>query len=128
MWCWAGDAAPFGGKGTITDVLCGLSFELSPLSFYQVNPLQTERLYGEAARYAALTGEETLFDLYCGTGTIGLSMAAGAGCVIGAEIVAPAVENARENARRNGIETRNSSAEMLRRRPKHWKSAEYGLM
>ncbi|MFR8002269.1 MAG: 23S rRNA (uracil(1939)-C(5))-methyltransferase RlmD [Hydrogeniiclostridium sp.] len=92
------------GKGTITDVLCGLSFELSPLSFYQVNPLQTERLYGEAARYAALTGEETLLDLYCGTGTIGLSMAAGAGCVIGAEIVAPAVENARENARRNGIE------------------------
>lgn len=92
------------GKGTITDTLCGLSFELSPLSFYQVNPLQTERLYGEAARYAALTGKETLLDLYCGTGTIGLSMAAGAGRVIGAEIVAPAVENARENARRNGIE------------------------
>lgn len=91
------------GKSTITDILCGLSFELSPLSFYQVNPVQAQRLYEEAAQCAALTGGETLLDLYCGTGTIGLSMAKQAGKVIGVEIVEAAVKNAWENARRNGI-------------------------
>lgn len=91
------------GSGSIEDELCGLKFIISPLSFYQVNRYQTERLYEKAIEYAALTGKETVLDLYCGTGTIGLSMAAKAKSVIGVEIVADAVENARENARINGI-------------------------
>ena len=91
------------GPGFITDELCGLRFRLSPHSFYQVNRRQAERLYGLAARAAGLTGKETLLDLYCGTGTIGLSMAAQAGQVIGVEVVAQAVEDARRNAQDNGI-------------------------
>lgn len=92
------------GQDHITDRLCGLEFHISPLSFYQVNRTQAERLYQKAAEYAGLTGKETLLDLYCGTGTIGLSMAGSAGRVIGVEVVAQAVEDARENAVRNGIE------------------------
>ncbi len=92
------------GSGFIKDTLCGLTFRLSPLSFYQVNRTQAQRLYEQAARYAALTGEETLLDLYCGAGTIGLSMADRVKKVIGVEIVPEAVENARQNARDNGIE------------------------
>ncbi len=92
------------GDGYITDVLCGLRFKLSARSFYQVNRAQTEKLYALAADAAALTGEETLLDLYCGTGTIGLSMANRVKSLIGVEIVAPAVENAKENAKENGIE------------------------
>lgn len=92
------------GQDHITDRLCGLEFHISPLSFYQVNRTQAERLYQKAAEYADLTGKETLLDLYCGTGTIGLSMAGSAGRVIGVEVVAQAVEDARENAVRNGIE------------------------
>lgn len=91
------------GADTIEDVLCGLRFRLSPHSFYQVNHAQTERLYALAAKAAGLTGEEILLDLYCGTGTIGLSMAKDAGQVIGVEVVAPAVEDARRNAVANGI-------------------------
>ncbi len=91
------------GEDSIADRLCGLTFRISPLSFYQVNREQAQRLYQKAAEYAGLTGRETLLDLYCGTGTIGLSMAAQAGKVIGVEIVEPAVKNARENALRNGI-------------------------
>ena len=91
------------GDPYITDVLCGLRFRLSPQSFYQVNRRQAERLYGLAAEEAALTGTETLLDLYCGTGTIGLSMASRAGRIIGVEAVAPAVEDARRNAQANGI-------------------------
>lgn len=91
------------GADTIRDVLYGLSFRLSPLSFYQVNRAQAEKLYHLAAEYAALTGGENLLDLYCGTGTIGLSMAGRAKKLIGVEIVPEAVENARENARENGI-------------------------
>lgn len=91
------------GKDAITDMLCGLRFALSPLSFYQVNRGQAERLYQKAAEYAALSGTELLLDLYCGTGTIGLSMAHRAGKVIGVEIVEAAVENARQNAVENGI-------------------------
>lgn len=91
------------GKPAIRDELCGLVFELSPLSFYQVNRAQTERLYRLAADYAGLTGAETVIDLYCGVGTIGLSMAARAKRIIGVEVVASAVDNARENAVRNGI-------------------------
>lgn len=91
------------GEDTITDMLCGLKFHISPLSFYQVNRDQAERLYTIAGEYAGLTGGETLLDLYCGTGTIGLSMAKKAGKVIGVEIVEQAVEDAKRNAERNGI-------------------------
>ena len=91
------------GGDTITDVLCGLHFELSPLSFYQVNRAQCERLYALVSRYAALSGDDVLLDLYCGTGTIGLSMAHNCREVIGVEIVSDAVDNARRNAERNGI-------------------------
>ena len=92
------------GMDTVEDTLCGLRFKLSPLSFYQVNRTQAERLYEVAARYAGLTGQELLLDLYCGAGTIGLSMAGMARRLLGVEIVPQAVENARENARLNGIE------------------------
>lgn len=91
------------GTDTIRDTLCGLEFHLSPLSFYQVNRSQAERLYGQTAEYAALTGAETLLDLYCGTGTIGLSMARRARKLIGVEVVPEAVENAKMNAEINGI-------------------------
>ena len=92
------------GKEAITDKLCGLKFRLSPLSFYQVNRRQAERLYGLAADLAALTGTETLLDLYCGTGTIGLSMAGRVKTLVGAEIVPAAVEDARRNAAENDIQ------------------------
>ena len=92
------------GKDTISDTLCGLEFEIAPHAFYQVNRTQAEALYGKATEYAALTGNENLLDLYCGTGTIGLSMAHKAKKLIGAEIVAAAIENAKRNAARNRIE------------------------
>ena len=91
------------GDGTIADTLCGLRFSLSPPSFYQVNRDQAERLYAKAREYAALTGKETLIDLYCGTGTIGLSMTKDCKRLIGVEIIPEAIEDAKENARRNGI-------------------------
>jgi 23S rRNA (uracil1939-C5)-methyltransferase len=91
------------GRDTITDELCGLRFRISPASFYQVNPRQAGVLYGIAAQYADLTGSETVLDLYCGTGTIGLSMASKAARVIGVEIVPEAVEDAKKNALENGI-------------------------
>ena len=80
-----------------------IAFSISPLSFYQVNPCQTEKLYGLALQYAELTGKETVCDLYCGIGTISLFMAKRAGKVYGVEIVPQAIEDARENARRNQI-------------------------
>ena len=80
-----------------------LSFHISPLSFYQINPVQTEKLYSTALEFAGLTGKETVWDLYCGIGTISLFMAGSAKRVYGVEIVSQAVEDARENARRNGI-------------------------
>ncbi len=92
------------GSDYIEDELCGLRFRISPLSFYQVNPEGTELLYGRAREYAALTGDEVLLDLYCGAGTIGMTMAENARQVIGVEIIPQAIENARENARLNGIE------------------------
>ena len=92
------------GKGHITDRLCGLEVEISPLAFYQVNREATQLLYGKAAEFAALTGGELLVDLYCGTGTIGLSMAHQARELIGVEVVPQAVENARLNAKHNGID------------------------
>jgi 23S rRNA (uracil1939-C5)-methyltransferase len=94
---------PLMGDGYLEDVLCGLRFRLSALSFYQVNALQAERLYEKAAEYAAPDGA-TVLDLYCGAGTIGLSMARRAKTVIGVEIVPEAITDAKENARRNGIE------------------------
>lgn len=92
------------GADYITDILCGLKFMISPLSFYQVNHDGAEILYSKAKEYAALTGGETLIDLYCGTGTIGLTMARDAKQLIGVEIVPQAVENAKRNAELNGIE------------------------
>ena len=93
------------GDGTIEDTLCGLTFRLSPRSFYQVNRDQAERLYEAAIAQAGLTGRETVLDLYCGTGTITLAMAGAAKRVIGVEIIEQAIADARENARRNGIQT-----------------------
>ena len=92
------------GENFLMDTLCGLEFKLSVPSFYQVNRDQTEVLYGKALEFAGLTGEETVLDLYCGTGTITLCMASKAKKVIGAEIVAPAIRDAKENAKRNGVE------------------------
>ncbi len=91
------------GSDTIRDVLCGVSFEISPLSFYQVNREQAEKLYQKGAEYAGLDGSQILFDIYCGTGTIGLSMASGAKMLYGIEIIPDAVANAVRNAEINGI-------------------------
>ena len=91
------------GRDQIEDLLCGLRFSIAPASFYQVNHAQTQRLYQAAAAEAALPKGGLLLDLYCGTGTIGLTIAKDAGRLIGVEIVESAVENARQNARRNGI-------------------------
>lgn len=92
------------GKDFITDTLCKNTIELSPMSFYQVNTEQAERLYACAKEYANLTGEETLLDLYCGAGTIGLSMADSVKKVMGCEIVPEAIENAKRNALVNGFD------------------------
>lgn len=97
------DCETLWGRDKITDKLCGLHFELSPLSFYQVNRQGAQQLYGVAADFAGLTGSELLLDLYCGTGTIGLSMAHLARELVGVEVIPAAVEDARENARRGGI-------------------------
>jgi len=86
-----------------------LTFHISPLSFYQVNPVQTEKLYSLALEFAGLTGQETVWDLYCGIGTMSLFLAKSAKMVYGVEVVPQAVEDARENAIRNGI----SNAEFL---------------
>ncbi len=92
------------GPGYIEDTLCGLTFRLSPRSFYQVNHHQAQRLYQAAIAQAEITKEDTVLDLYCGVGTITLAMASAAGKVIGVEAVPQAVEDARDNARRNGID------------------------
>lgn len=92
------------GSDFIEDELCSLKFRISPLSFYQVNPEGTELLYKKAKEYAQLTGNEILLDLYCGAGTIGLTMADKLRSLIGVEIIPQAIENAKENARLNGIE------------------------
>ena len=91
------------GKPFITDYIGDVKYQISPLSFYQVNPVQTEKLYGLALEYASLKGEETVWDLYCGIGTISLFLAKRAKQVYGVEIVPQAVEDARNNARINGI-------------------------
>ena len=111
------------GDGYITDELCGLKFRISPLSFYQVNRTQAERLYGIAAEYADLKPNETLIDMYCGTGTIGLTMAHNAKKLIGVEIIPQAIEDAKKNAEFNSIENAeficadaSSAAEVLAKR------------
>ena len=91
------------GEGVMEDTLHGLRFEVSPLSFFQVNPEQTEKLYGLALDYAQLTGKETVVDAYCGAGTISLMLAKKAERVIGIEIVPEAIANAKENAIRNSV-------------------------
>ena len=92
------------GKGYIEDELCGCRFRISGRSFYQVNPAQTEKLYGKAMELAGLTGQETVIDAYCGTGTIGIIAAARAGRVIGVELNPDAVRDAAVNAKRNHAE------------------------
>ena len=92
------------GPGYIEDTLCGLTFRLSPRSFYQVNHHQAQRLYEAAISQAEITKEDLVLDLYCGVGTITLAMASAAGKVIGVEVIPQAVEDAKDNARRNGIE------------------------
>ena len=91
------------GEDSIEDVLCGLVFKLSPLSFYQINSNQAEILYKKAIEYAELTGNEKVLDLYCGTGTIGLCAASKASKVVGVETIEDAVKDAKENAKRNNI-------------------------
>ena len=92
------------GEGHITDYIGAVQYRISPLSFYQVNPVQTERLYGTALEYAGLTGNETVWDLYCGIGTISLFLVQKAKQVYGVEIVPQAIDDARENARLNHME------------------------
>lgn len=91
------------GKEYIEDEIGTVRFRISPLSFYQVNPLQTEKLYGKALEYAGLTGNETVWDLYCGIGTISLFLAQKAKKVYGVEIVPEAIADAKQNAKLNGI-------------------------
>ncbi len=92
------------GKDYITDKIGDISYRISPLSFYQINPQQTWKLYSKALEYADLHGEETVWDLYCGIGTISLFLAQRAKIVRGVEIIPAAIENARQNAALNGIE------------------------
>lgn len=92
------------GDERLCDTLCGHEFRLSPLSFFQVNPVQTEKLYGTALAFAGLTGDELVADVYCGAGTISLMLARHAKHVVGIEIVPDAIRDAKENAKRNGVE------------------------
>ena len=92
------------GQEFITDYIGKVKYQISPLSFYQVNPVQTEKLYSLALEYAGLTGEETVWDLYCGIGTISLFLAQKAKKVYGVEIVPEAIADAKNNAKINGIE------------------------
>ena len=99
----AGEFETVWGSDILTEGLCGLTFTLSPRSFFQVNPPQAERLYEAALGYAGITPGMTALDLYCGTGTIGLCMASRGARVIGAEVIPAAVENAKDNAQRNAL-------------------------
>ncbi|MBR2152872.1 MAG: 23S rRNA (uracil(1939)-C(5))-methyltransferase RlmD [Clostridia bacterium] len=111
------------GKDTISDIFCGVKFSLSPHSFYQVNPIQAEKLFKKAEEYADFKGGETVLDLYCGVGAVGLCTAKNAGKLIGVEIIPQAVENAKQNALANGIDNAEficadatTAAEMLANR------------
>ena len=92
------------GESYIHEKLSGITYKISPLSFFQVNPIQTEKLYAKVVEYANLTGKENVWDLYCGTGSISLFLAGKAGKVHGVEIIPQAIDDARENAKANGIE------------------------
>jgi 23S rRNA (uracil1939-C5)-methyltransferase len=92
------------GEDVIHDVVGGIDFAISPLSFFQVNPVQMEKLYATALEYAGLTGKEAVWDLYCGIGSISLFMAKKARMVYGVEVIPQAIEDARDNANRNGLE------------------------
>lgn len=92
------------GSDTIQDYIGEFKFNISPLSFFQINPKQTEVLYGKALEYAGLTGEQVVFDAYCGTGTITLFLSKQAKKVYGVEIIEPAIINAKENARLNNVD------------------------
>ncbi len=92
------------GQDFLEETLCGMTFRLSVPSFFQINWAQTQRLYAQAVDFAALTGQETVLDLYCGIGTISLALAQKAGQVIGAEIVPQAIEDAKANAARNHVQ------------------------
>ncbi len=91
------------GKPVICDILCGLKYEISPSSFYQINPVQTEKLYAKAIEYAAIKPNESVLDIYCGIGTISLCAAKYAKKVVGVEIVEAAIQNAKKNALNNNI-------------------------
>lgn len=91
------------GKETVSDTLGEVKFNISARSFYQVNPVQAEKLYSKALEYANLSGKESVWDLYCGIGTISLFLARNAGKVYGVEIIPEAIEDAKENALANGI-------------------------
>lgn len=105
------------GKGYIEDRLCGMTFRISPKSFYQVNPVQTEKLYAKAMEYAGLTGRETVLDAYCGTGTIGMIASKDAARVLGVELNQDAIRDAVSNAKRNRIQNirfyRNDAGKFL---------------
>lgn len=92
------------GDGYIEDSLCGCRFRISPKAFYQVNPVQTEKLYGKALEFADMDGSQTVIDAYCGTGTIGIIAAAKAKKVIGVELNSDALNDAKVNATLNGID------------------------
>jgi len=92
------------GSDTISDYIGNVKYQINPLSFYQVNPEQTEKLYGKALEYADLHGDETVWDLYCGIGTISLFLAQKAKKVMGVEIIPEAIEDARKNAKMNGFD------------------------
>ncbi len=98
-----GDIRTVWGQDYITDLIGDIRYRISPLSFFQVNPVQTEKLYSAALEFAGLTGKETVWDLYCGIGTISLFLAQRAGWVYGVEIVPQAIEDAKKNATLNGI-------------------------
>ncbi|MDL2300262.1 23S rRNA (uracil(1939)-C(5))-methyltransferase RlmD [Clostridiaceae bacterium OttesenSCG-928-D20] len=100
----SGDFHRLWGGEFIRERMCGLEFEIAPQAFFQINPAQAEKLYARAGEYLSLKGDETVLDLYCGTGTIGLSMAGRAGRIIGIDSVPEAIENAGKNALANGIE------------------------
>lgn len=120
------------GKGYIEDILCGKRFRISPRSFYQVNPIQTEKLYTKALEYANLTGKETVIDAYCGTGTIGIIASDRAGQVIGVELNADAVKDARINARVNQVKNirfhENDAGDFLREMAAQKEKADVVLM
>ena len=92
------------GRDTITDYIGNVKYQINPLSFYQVNPEQTEKLYRKALEYADLHGNETVWDLYCGIGTISLFLAQKAKKVMGVEIIPEAIDDARKNAKMNGFD------------------------